>query len=174
LGAARRGLRTIFVAMHWLKKAADAFGALLFATLFAVFIIQISARFVFNRPLPWTDEAAVMLYVWVILWAAAFIVPEREHVVFDLVWNAVGRSARKLMRIAGNLMIAVLAAWALPACVDYLRFMAREGTPVLGVPFVWVFAPFGLLLIALVLRSAVNVWRALRGLDLDDAGVPSQ
>jgi hypothetical protein len=30
-----------------------------------------------------------------------------------------------------------------------------------------------LLLAALVVRSAINVWRAWRGLDLDDAGVPA-
>ena len=32
--------------------------------LFLVFIVQIVARFGFNRPLPWTDELAVILYVW--------------------------------------------------------------------------------------------------------------
>ncbi len=156
----------------WFKRLADGVGVALFATLFGVFLIQITARFVFNKPLPWTDEVAVMLYVWVILWAAAVIVPEREHVMFDLVWNAAGRRTRQAMRIAGNLMIGGLAAWALPACLDYLRFMAREGTPVLGVPFLIVFAPFGLLLISLVLRSARNIWRASKGLDLDDAAVP--
>ncbi|MGH8519282.1 MAG: TRAP transporter small permease subunit, partial [Panacagrimonas sp.] len=59
----------------------------LFAALFVVFIVQVTARFAFARPLPWTDEAAVILYVWVILWSAALVVPEREHVAFDLVWN---------------------------------------------------------------------------------------
>jgi len=57
--------------MRWLRKGADAVGVALFSTLFLVFMVQIVARFVFNRPLPWTDEAAVVLYVWVILWAAA-------------------------------------------------------------------------------------------------------
>ena len=74
--------------LRWCKKAADHFGGFLFVSLFVVFIVQVVARFVFNKPLPWTDELAVVLYVWVILWAAAFIVPEREHVMFDLVWNA--------------------------------------------------------------------------------------
>ena len=68
---------------RWLKAGADAVGAALFAAMFAVFLVQIVARFGFNRPLPWTDELAVVLYVWVILWAAAFMVPAREHVVFD-------------------------------------------------------------------------------------------
>ena len=159
--------------LRWLKHAADTVGVALFAILFGVFIVQITARFVFNKPLPWTDELAVVLYVWVILWAAAFVVPEREHVVFDLVWNLVGKRARRVMKIAGYLMIGALAAWALPGCWDYVTFMRREGTPVLGIPFFWVFLPFIALLVALVLRSARNVWRAWHGLDLEDAGVPS-
>jgi TRAP-type C4-dicarboxylate transport system permease small subunit len=158
--------------MRWFRKGADALGVVLFSALFAVFMVQIAARFGFNRPLPWTDEAAVVLYVWVILWAAAFIVPEREHVMFDLVWNASGPGARKAMRILGNLMVGGLAAWAIPACWDYVHFMAREGTPVLGLPFMWVFLPFVLLLAGLAVRCAINIWRALRGLDLGDAGLP--
>ena len=157
----------------WFQRSANAIGAGLFAALFCVFMVQIVARFGFNKPLPWTDEAAVMLYVWVILWAAAFIVPEREHVMFDLVWNLVGVRARRVMRLAGHAMIGGLAAWALPACWDYVHFMRREGTPVLGVPFMWVFLPFVLLLAALVVRSAIGIWRALRGLDLEEAGVPA-
>lgn len=156
-----------------LKQAADALGVGLFLALFAVFMVQIVARFGFNRPLPWTDEVAVCLYVWVILWAAAAIVPEREHVMFDLVWNAVGRRARQGMRIAANLMIGGLAAWALPATWDYVHFMAREGTPVLGIPFMVVFLPFVALMIALVLRALRAIWRAAQGLDLEDAGIPS-
>ena len=155
------------------QRAADAIGGALFTAMFLVFLVQIAARFGFNRPLPWTDEAAVMLYVWVILWAAAFIVPEREHVMFDLVWNAVGAGPRKAMRVLGHAMIGGLAAWALPACLDYVRFMAREGTPVLGVSFMWVFLPFVGLLAALVVRSAIGIWRAWRGLDLEDAGIPA-
>src|SRR6187399_1821658 len=107
----------------WLKRGADAVGVGLFAALFLVFMVQIVARFGFNRPLPWTDEMAVMLYVWVILWAAAAIVPEREHVMFDLVWNTVGVRSRKAMRLLGHAMIGGLAAWALPASWDYVWFM---------------------------------------------------
>ena len=69
----------------------------LFAALFLTFIVQITARFVFDRPLPWTDELAVILYVWVILWAAAFMVPARDHVVFDLVCNTAGPRTRRGM-----------------------------------------------------------------------------
>ena len=157
---------------RWLKTAANLLGGALFLMLFAVFVIQITARFGFNKPLAWTDEAAVILYVWVILWSAALIVPEREHVAFDLVWNSVGRRMRQAMRIVGNLLIGGLALAALPGTWDYVRFMAREGTPVLNIPFMWVFLPFVLLMAAFVARAAWAIWNALRGVGLEaDLGV---
>jgi TRAP-type C4-dicarboxylate transport system permease small subunit len=150
-----------------LQTGARAIGGALFLTLFAVFILQITARFGFNKPMPWTDEAAVVLYVWVILWSAATIVPEREHVVFDLLWNLAGKRTRQVMRIVGNLMVGGLAAVAVPATWDYVHFMQRESTPVLGIRFMWVFLPFVILMAALVLRCAWAIWGAVRGRGLD-------
>ena len=149
------------------KSIANLIGGGLFLALFCVFIIQITARFGFNKPLPWTDEAAVILYVWVILWAAAFIVPAREHVVFDLVWNSVGLRARQAMKITGNLLIGGLALAGLPATWDYVKFMSREGSPVLNVSFMWIFMPLVLLMVALVVRSAWAIWNAWRGIGLE-------
>jgi TRAP-type C4-dicarboxylate transport system permease small subunit len=146
----------------WLRRAANLVGGALFVALFGVFIVQITARFGFNKPLAWTDEAAVILYVWVILWATATMVPQREHVAFDLIWDNVGTGARRAMQITGNLLVGALALVALPASWDYVRFMAREGTPVLGVPLLWVYLPFVFMLLALVLRCGCAVRQALR------------
>ncbi len=153
--------------VRWLQRGANLVGGGLFLTLFVVFIVQITARFGFNKPLPWTDEAAVILYLWVILWAAATVVPEREHVVFDLLWNSVGYRTRQAMRIAGNLLIGGLCLTALPATWDYVHFMNREGSPVLGISFMWVFMPFVILMVALVLRSAWAIVQAVRGHGLE-------
>jgi TRAP-type C4-dicarboxylate transport system permease small subunit len=55
----------------------------------------------------------------------------------------------------------VLAAWGLPGAVDYIYFMRRESTPVLGLPFHLVYAPFALLLAALTVRYALRIYRLL-------------
>lgn len=149
------------------RQLANAIGGGLFLALFVVFIIQITARFGFNKPLPWTDEAAVILYVWVILWAAATMVPEREHVVFDLIWNSAGRRTRAVMRIAGNLLLGGLMLWAVPASWDYVHFMRREGTPVLGLSFMWVFLPLVILFMAIGIRCMWAVLETLRGRGMD-------
>ena len=153
--------------LRWLKTAADVIGGGLFLALFIVFVVQVTARFGFNQPMAWTDESAVILYVWIILWAAAVVVPEREHVVFDLVWNSVNRRTRQVMRIAGNLLVGGLALIAIPASWDYVHFMNREGTPVLGISFMWVFLPFVLLLMAVVVRAIGAIVNAVRGIGLE-------
>jgi TRAP-type C4-dicarboxylate transport system permease small subunit len=154
-------------AARWLRRGAHAVSGMLFLALFVVLLIQVAARFGLNQPLPWTDELAVILYIWVIFWTAALVVPEREHVVFDLVWNSVGPRIRQAMAIVGNLLLGGLALAGLPATWDYVHFMQREGTPVLGLPLMWVFLPLVLLMLALVVRSAWAIWQALRGHGLE-------
>jgi TRAP-type C4-dicarboxylate transport system permease small subunit len=150
-----------------LQKSANLIGGGLFLTLFLVFLLQIAARFGFNQPLPWTDEAAVILYLWVILWSAAVVVPQRDHVAFDLLWNVASGRVRQAMQIVGNLLIGGLALVAIPASWDYIQFMVREKTPVLDIPFMLVFMPFMVLLLAMVVRSLLAIVAALHGQELE-------
>jgi len=144
-----------------LRHTANAFGVMLFALMFLVFVVQVVARFFFDKPLAWTDEAAVILYLWAILWGAAVVCKDRENVAFDLLYQKAGPKTQRLMALAGCTLIGVLAAWGLSGSLDYIHFMRRESTPVLGLPFNWVYAPFALLLIALVVRYALRIYHLL-------------
>jgi TRAP-type C4-dicarboxylate transport system permease small subunit len=142
---------------HLFRRAANAFGVLLFALLFLVFVVQVIARFAFDRPLAWTDEAAVILYLWVVLWGAAVVCQDREHVAFDLLYQGAAAHVKRRMALLACALVGGLAAWALPGAVDYILFMRREATPVMGLPLHWVFLPFALLLLALVVRYAIRI-----------------
>ena len=144
-----------------LRRAANAIGVLLFALLFLVFVVQVTARFAFDKPLAWTDELAVILYLWAILWGASLVCEDRENVAFDLLYQKASPALQRAMAITACALIGVLTAWALPGSLDYILFMQRESTPVLGLPFNWVFAPFALLLIALTLRYAWRIYHLL-------------
>ena len=155
-----------------LTCVAQGLGGGLFVSLFGVFVLQVVSRFVFDRPLPWTDELAVVLYVWIILWACATMVPTHEHVVFDLVWQWASPPLRRVMSAVAHVLVGGLCCWALPACWDYVWFMSREATPVLDIPFSLVFMPFVLLLISLVVRSVLGLIRACRDDVLADVPLP--
>lgn len=144
------------------RKTANAIGVALFGALFCVFIIQIIARFVFNRPLPWTDELVVVLYIWMVLWCAAFVVRAREHVMFDLAYNAASANGQRVMRLVGSLTLAGLVGYGLAGNWDYIWFMRRERTSVLDISFFLVFVPFMFLLVSLMVRNMWEVWQTLR------------
>ena len=144
------------------QRVSHCLGALLFAVLLAVFVIQVVARFFFDQPLPWTDELAVVLYIWLIFWAAAIMVKPKEHVAFDLLINAVSPETKTRMLRARYAVVAGLSAIALPASLDYILFMQREGTPVLGLPLAWVFLPFMLFLVSLVVWNSLMLIQSFR------------
>ena len=137
-------------------------GALLFAALLMILVIQITARFVFNQPLPWTDELAVVVYIWLILWAAALMVRPGEQVTFDLLVQSASPTIKVRMQRARYALVGGLAAIAIPKSLDYILFMQREGTPVLGLPFSWVFAPWMLLLLSIVAWNLVLLIQSFR------------
>ena len=104
----------------FMQRTANAIGVLLFALLFLVFVVQVTARFAFDKPLTWTDEAAVILYLWAILWGAALVCKDRENVAFDLFYQKASASLQRAMALASCALIGVLSAWALPGSLDYI------------------------------------------------------
>jgi len=145
--------------MQSFKRWLDHIGGALFLALFAVFILQIGARFLFNQPLPWTDEIAVVLYIWSIFWACAFMVPAASHVSVDILIARLSDKPRLWLQTLGQVLLGGLALQALPASWDYVLFMQREATAVLGLPLFWVFLPLLVLLVMLVLRG---IWQMVR------------
>ena len=141
------------------NRACEAIGVALFALLFLTFIVQVTARYAFGAALAWTDELAVVLYLWAMLWGAALVCAPKEHVAFDLLYANAPPHRQRAMALGAALLVGLPLAWALPATLDYIHFMGRESTPVLGWSLQWVDAPFGLLVLAAVVRCGITVWR---------------
>ena len=148
--------------MQTFQRWLDHIGGALFLALFAVFILQIGARFMFNQPLPWTDELAVVLYIWTIFWACAFMVPAASHVSLDILSARLSPKPRVWLQTIGQVLLGGLALQALPASWDYVLFMRRETTAVLGLPLFWVFLPLLVLLVVLVLRGVWQMVQAMK------------
>ena len=132
-----------------LRKVADFIGTASYAILFLTFIFQVILRFVFNKPLTWSDELIVILYVFSMFWAGAFLLKEKDHVMLDLIYEHLPAQGRRAFSVAYSLIICGLFLYAVPESYSYISFMMREDTPVLGVPFGLVFAPFMLFLLSI-------------------------
>lgn len=145
-----------------LARGAELIGAALFAVMFGTFLLQIVMRYVVRQPLAWTIELCMICFIWIVFWSGAFMLRERDHVSFNLIYNEARPPVRRVLAAlsAGILALALVAA--LPATYDYVAFMRRYGTPTLNIPFVYVYSVFVLFMVAVALREAVRLVRLFR------------
>ena len=88
---------------QWLRRRAQNIAALLLATMFTCFLIQILFRYVFNYPVGWTEELSILCWMWGVLWGAAFVLSEQDEVRFDILYGNVPEGVRReLERMAAD------------------------------------------------------------------------
>ena len=143
-----------------LRKGADTVGVLFFTATFCGLILQVFFRYVLNSPVAWSEEYTMIAYIWTVFWSAAFMVRERDHVSFDVVYDFVSPKTRRVMTIVSLAIMVVAFILLLAPTWDYMEFLMRKKTSVLRIPKVYVFGVFMLFLVAF---AAQGGWR-LRGL----------
>lgn len=156
-------LRSLKPLGAWLARRAENVLALMLGAMFAVFLVQIVFRYVFNLPIGWTHEISVLLWLWLVLFGAAFVTRESDEIRFDIIYGAVGPKARRVMAVLTAVPLIVLYTISLPAMADYVSFMKVERTAYLKLPFNWVYSIYIAFAVAAIARYLWLCARALRG-----------
>lgn len=131
--------------------------------MFVAFLLQIAFRYLLNLPVGWTNETSVVLWIWLVLWGAAFVLREEEEIRFDLVYAMVGAGTRRVMFLVAAAALLVLYTVSFPAVFDYVTFMKVESTAYLEIRLDWLFSIYLVFVVAVILRYLTLSWRALRG-----------
>jgi TRAP-type C4-dicarboxylate transport system permease small subunit len=139
-----------------LRQVADCVACAMFAAVFLIFNYKIFTRYFEHDEAVWADEVLVVLFVWIIFWANAFLVRDKEQITFDLIYRLLPPRAQRTVALARVILIGGIFAWALPGSLDYIRFLWREHTPVLNLPLDYVYSCFGLFLIAVIIRAILT------------------
>jgi C4-dicarboxylate transporter DctQ subunit len=148
---------------RWLRRRAENVAAAMLAVMFAAFVVQIVFRYFLNFPVGWTSELTVVMWLWLVLWGAAFVVEEREEIRFDLLSGAAGRRTRIAMALVASAALLVLYGASLPAAWSYVSFMKVEKSSYLKIRMDWLFSIYLVFVVAILARYVVIVWRLVRG-----------
>jgi C4-dicarboxylate transporter DctQ subunit len=146
----------------WLYRRGENVLALMLAAMFAAFILQIVFRYLINFPIGWTNEVSTILWIWLVLWGAAFVLREDEEIRFDLIYSHVRAPVRRLMFLVAAAALILLYAVALPASADYVAFMKVEKTAYLKIRMDWLFSIYVVFVVAVLVRYLWLGWRAFR------------
>ena len=109
----------------------------------------------------WADELSTVLFIWLIFWANAFLLPDRKQIAFDLLYRNVPPALASARDDggAGWLVVGGLFAWALPGVVDYLCISCgASGRRCCSGGWTWVYACFGMFVLAVVVRAGLGLY----------------
>jgi TRAP-type C4-dicarboxylate transport system permease small subunit len=136
---------------------ARALTNLMFVLVFLAFIYKIVMRYAAGDAVAWAEELTVVLFIWIVFLANGLVVEERRQIAFDLVYRNLSVTGQRWMAVTRNLLIGGIFACALPAAADYIMFLWRERTPVMGWSLNYVYACFALFMLAVIIRTLYRV-----------------
>lgn len=167
----------------WFSRSTEFIAAIMLAAIFFTFLIQIFTRYAAKiawlmpippvsdwmtslQPLGWTVNLISLLWVWVVFFGCAFIVRERDHVTFDILYLAAPLPIRRILAYISAVGLIGIMIYAMPAMWDAVfanRLMDLKKLQTLRMPITgdkiaikWLFASVVLLMVATILRY---LWR---------------
>ena len=142
-----------------LHRAAELISAAAFAAMFGAFMIQIVSRYIFNAPVSWSLEICSIGYVWIVFFTSNVLLTERQHIVFDVLYQAFPPRQRRMLAVALTATLGIIFLAALPVTLEYLTFLGGRKTMILRIPMDIVYSCFGIFMIAVVVGAALRLKR---------------
>jgi TRAP-type C4-dicarboxylate transport system permease small subunit len=124
-----------------------------FVMLFLAFLTNVFCRYIIKNPQNWTFELSVNAFVVVGLLGACTAYRREDHVVFDLLYTRLDSKGQNILRIISSVVVIVFFAIALPGSVRYLVRLPAV-TSIMRIPLRFIFLPYPILLMSMILRSA--------------------
>jgi len=148
-----------------LARIAEFVAAMMLAIMFLSFLVTILFRYVLNWPAGWASELSTVMWLWLVLWGAAFVTRERDEIRFDIFYGAVPPAARRIMLMIFSAGVIGLFLVSLPAVWDYVSFMSVQRTSYLRIRYDWLFSIYVVFVVAVIIRYGWLATLAARGHD---------
>ena len=127
---------------------------------------QVFARYVLNASPAWAEQAALLLMIWYVLFAAAAGVREGFHIRIAVFENSLPERAQKPVRIAGHLLVALFGLAMVIWGTELALATWSHDIPTLGLPRGVAYVPIPLAGLLIVAFSIEHVLAVRRGLEV--------
>lgn len=163
------------------RHTVEAVAAAMMAAMFLTFILQIIVRYSARLPwlaesVPlldpslygWTLEFCLLMWIWLVFWGNAFIVKDRDHVTFDILFYHVRPAIRRWFVIIAGVVICVAMVISIEPTWAKFYILRLKKTATLSHVFGdWIrmrdiYSVYMLFLIAVALRYAYAIYHAFR------------
>lgn len=159
--------------MQGFKKAMDKILEIFCIVIFSAMVIattyQVVVRYVFNRPSAYSETITRYLFVWLILYSAAYVFGKKEHIYIGAVKHKFKGNAQKTLDIIIELIIILFSSLVLVyggLKVSSMNMLQLDS--ILGIPTGWVYSCIPISGIITIFYSIYNIINSKNIEELDD------
>ncbi|MCC5979982.1 MAG: TRAP transporter small permease [Salinarimonas sp.] len=137
--------------------------ALLFAVFIGAILWQVAARSLLSWSVRWTDEVALMCFVWSVFLGAAVALRRGAHYVVDIL-SPERVLGSNLLRLFGSLACLPIIWLLITHGQIYADMGWRRASMALEVPLFWIFVAIPVSGVAMAIFSIEVIWDDIRRL----------
>jgi tripartite ATP-independent transporter DctM subunit len=111
--------------------------AMLIVVEIALLFVGVVARYVFHRPIVWSDELASILFLWLAMLGATIALRVGSHMRLTLFVNRASPETRQWFEVMGTVITGIFVAMIISPAIEYAIDESLITTPALGIANSW-------------------------------------
>lgn len=123
--------------MSFLLEKLEKVVAILLASIAALVVYQVVARYVLSSPPSWTEELARYLQVWLVLLSSPLCLHKGLHLAVDYLTPRLSPSAKRWARSVNHLLVGLFGLLLTVFGFRMLPVAALQVSPALGISMIW-------------------------------------
>lgn len=155
----KRSIQKVDKCLSMIENAVIILGL---SAMFLILLAQVIMRYVFSRPLTWSEEAARFIFVYVSFIGISYAYRQKGHIRMEVVVNLFPQAVRRGLEVLINLGTIALFCYMIPFSFRFIGIQAGMKATATHIPMsiVYTALPLGMALscVRLLISSLRIVW----------------
>lgn len=141
-----------------------------------VVVLQVTARYVFRRPVGWTEEIALATMIWITFFGSFLAFVEKKHMRISLLYTVLKPSLQRTVLVIGDFLVIVLNVYVIHYGLLFAEAFRNLSSPYLGIPMYYQYMIIPIAATLWIIYMIFEILEVLRNSDywyyLEEAGGP--
>ena len=155
----KRSIQKVDKCLSMIENAVIILGL---SAMFLILLAQVIMRYVFSRPLTWSEEAARFIFVYASFIGISYAYRQKGHIRMEVVVNLFPQAVRRGLEVLINLGTIALFCYMIPFSFRFIGIQAGVKATATHIPMsiVYTALPLGMALscVRLLISSLRIVW----------------
>lgn len=141
---------------------------ILFGSMAIIIFLQVISRYIFQSPLPWSEELARFLFIWITFIGGVMAARKGSHIGVEIVVNAFNNKGKKIIIFISSIITSFFFGLTFYLSVSVFDKMMVQTSPAMGLPIGYPYLGVIIGSLLMCLWYAVYAFKTIKGVKVGD------